>query len=145
VSNEDKILAALEGLQGQMGAMQGQMGSMQGQMTSMQKDITSMQEDITSIKGDITSIDIRLTSVEGQMTSVEGQMTSMKSDIKRISGSVAFIEIEHGKKIGALLDYFPIIVETNREVKDLRNVVDKLKLSDDVIRIVNSTEARKSS
>ena len=64
----------------------------------------------------------------------------LHNQVEGIHNSVALMEAEHGKQIGALMDNMVVSKELLQEVKDLRVVVDKIEFSGSVIRLVDILE-----
>ena len=94
MSNEDKILAILEQMSGRLG--------------NIETDVAGLKTDVSDLK-------------QGQAKLETGQ-TKLEESVDRLHGSVAVIENDHGKSLGALhsefkyvredLDYLKPFIET---------------------------------
>ena len=82
--NEDKIIEYL--------------ASIQQSVAGIQEDVAELKEDVSELKEDVSDLKQRVTQLE--------------ADSQFIKGVVSKIEVEHGKKLGALFDGFFI----NRDI-----------------------------
>jgi hypothetical protein len=94
------------------------------------------------MQGQISDIHGRVTNIESEQKVMQGQISDLQEQTTNIHNSVVFIEVEHGKKIGALCDALVITEETSQKIDKLQNTVDKLKFGDEVIKLVNIVENR---
>lgn len=46
----------------------------------------------------------KISGMDSRLTSMDSRMANMETDLSRVQGTVAKIEIEHGRSLGALLD-----------------------------------------
>ena len=58
----------------------------------------------------------------GRVENLENQQEEMKSDLRSLSQTVAKIEIEHGEKLGALLDG---VASHNERFESIEKILDK--------------------
>ena len=90
-------------------------------------DITNMatKDDFanTATKDDISNMatksDISNMATKGDIKYLEKELGEVKADVQSIRGSVARIEIDHGEKIGMLLDGHKFIVDKLRVIEDM--------------------------
>ena len=66
---------------------------------------------IGSMDERIISMDERITGIEGKITGMDAELKEVKNDLKHTRETVIKIEIEHGKKLGALFDGQKLISE----------------------------------
>jgi chromosome segregation ATPase len=152
VNNEEKIISLLESMHSKMGQMQEQLTHVQGQLTQIDGRLTHVEGQLiqidgrlTHVEGQLTQIDGRLTHVEGQLIQIDGRLTHVEEQLIHVRESVIIIEIEHGRKLGALLDSTVLTKETLQKVDKLQQMVDNLEFGDEVISLVNVFEKTAAS
>ena len=122
------------------------------------QDIPEMKkqlEEIPKIKNDIAEMKKQLEEIpkmKKQLEEIPGmkeqiaiipkillEIQDMKQEIRRISGSVARIEVEHGEKLAVLFDAFKVntekIEEQNKRITKCEKILEK---HDHQIYILNS-------
>ena len=68
-------------------------------------------------------INQRLDTVQGDIVELKSDVVEMKKDISRINGSVAVIEVEHGKKITSIYDGYKDVIRNTARIRPLEKKV----------------------
>ena len=105
------------------------------QIPEMKSDILKMKDDISKLKKEVSQIP----GMKKNMAKMQKEIVEIKHDVRKISQSVAVIEVEHGDKLKALFDAF----SSNREdIERNKKSIEKLKnlyqLHDDKIYSLES-------
>ena len=105
------------------------------QIPEMKSDISTMKDDISGLKREVSQIP----GMKKNMAKMQKEIVEIKHDVRKISQSVAVIEVEHGDKLKALFDAF----SSNREdIERNKKSIEKLKklyqLHDDKIYSLES-------
>ena len=92
----------------------------------------------------LDSVENRLTSVENRLTSVENRQTSVENRQIKLENVVTRIEIDHGEKLGALLDgHKQNTLILNRHTEQLDRIEGKIESHDIQISVLDKTKANK--
>ncbi|MCL1788759.1 MAG: hypothetical protein FWG33_00190 [Oscillospiraceae bacterium] len=66
---------------------------------------------LESMQNEMTDMRKQMKSMDGRMDSMDRRMDSMQSEMTDMHESISVIEVEHGKKLGALFDAIPYMKE----------------------------------
>jgi len=91
MSNEDKILTILEQIQSEQKQTNQRLGKLEAGQSKL----------------------------EAGQAKLEAGQANLEESVDRLHGSVAFIENDHGKKLGALLDGYSMLSENMRDIKPI--------------------------
>ena len=101
-----------------------------------QDELSNGQEEIL---GRVENLEKGQEEILGRVENLENEQEEMKSDLRSLSQTVAKIEIEHGEKLGALLDGFASHTERFKSIeKILARHENKLDRHSDEIYYLNS-------
>ncbi len=81
MNNEEKILALLELMRGDMGQMQGDIGQINGTIGQMQGDIRQMQGDIAHINGRLDRMEHDISELKTDVNALTSDVNVLKSDV----------------------------------------------------------------
>jgi len=133
---EEKVLSMLEGIQGQIDSVQSEQKQMRGQMSIMQGDVINMQSEMSSMYGDVSKTKDDMKSLRGALVIADKKIDAIQEEITDVRHSVAVIENDHGKKLGALCDNISLAHDLLGEVRELRETVDKLDFGREVLELL---------
>ena len=89
-------------------------------------DLKSGQEKLfkgqEELLGRVENLEAGQEKILGRVENLENEQEEMKSDLRSLSQTVAKIEIEHGEKLGALLDGF---ASHNERFESIEKILDK--------------------
>ena len=101
-----------------------------------QDELSKGQEEIL---GRVENLEKGQEEILGRVENLENEQEEMKSDLRSLSQTVAKIEIEHGEKLGALLDG---VASHNERFESIEKILDKhenkLDRHSDEIHYLNS-------
>jgi len=106
----------------------------------LQTDVKGSQTEQKATRERVESLNEKVDSMEVEQKAARVRFDELHNQVEGIHNSVALMEAEHGKQIGALMDNMVVSKELLQEVKDLRVVVDKIEFSGSVIRLVDILE-----
>ena len=108
----------------------------------MKHDINEMKHEIKEIKQKQEETSHEIKEMKHEIKEIKQEQKEMKHKQEEMHDSIMNIEIDHGRKIGVLLDAIPISQEASQKIDKLQVTVEKLKFGDDVVKLVNIVENR---
>ena len=122
MSSEEKILAILE----KQGAA----------LDKAVVVVEQMQGDILELKQGQAETNRRLEKLEQGQTKLEQGQVRLESEVTRIRQSVATIEVEHGKSLGALHDGYSLVYEGMKYITPIvENTAEKVSVIEAAVSI----------
>lgn len=76
-------------------------------LLKMDQKLSDVQQDVSILKQDVSGLKQKVSILEQDVSTLKQDMSEQKAYTKRISESVAFIEVDHGDKLQSLLDMYP--------------------------------------
>ena len=111
-------------------------------INGIKTDICEMKHEIKDMKHEIKEIKQEQKEMKHEIKEIKQEQKEMKQKQEEMHDSIMNIEIDHGRKIGVLLDAIPLSQETSQKIDKLQDTVEKLKFGDDVVKLVNIVENR---
>lgn len=90
--NEDKIIEYL--------------ASIQQSVVGIQEDVSGLKKDVSVLQEDVSDLKKNVSVLQEDVSDLKQRVTRLEDDSQFIKGVVSKIEVEHGKKLGALFDGF---------------------------------------
>jgi len=116
--NDDKVLDYLKGMEARIDS----------RFEKLETEIAVIKVDVAVIKKDITVM-------QKDITVMQKELTYTKTRVENLSESVAVIEVEHGKMLGALSDGYSLMSDNMNQLLPL---VDKVKNIGEDVAVIKS-------
>ena len=126
---EIQIKGNQEGIKG----LQGEVKSLQDNVKRLQDDVKVLQDDVKVLQDDVKVLQDDMGELKGKI------IPQIQEDIRKLSKTVAKIEVEHGEKLDALFDAFTMHSGKLEKHENRITICEKLlKKQDDEIYYLSS-------
>jgi predicted nucleic acid-binding Zn-ribbon protein len=127
MSNQDKILALLEKMNGRLSSLETEASGIKEGQTSLETDIAGIKEGQTSLETDIAGIKEGQTSLETDIASIKEGQTSLETDIAGIkegqTSDRELLELTLSQVGKLTID----MNEVKSEIKDIKKTVVRIE------------------
>lgn len=117
MNNEEKILALLGQIGGDVASLKSDVTYLKDNITILTDDVTSLKDDFTSLKSDVSILKDDVTSLKGDVSTLKGDVTSLKGDVSTLKDDVTSLKSDVSilKDDVAALEIQAIKIEVTQE------------------------------
>ena len=133
---EIQIKGNQEGIKG----LQGEVKSLQDNVKRLQDDVKVLQDNVKVLQDNVKVLQDDVKVLQDDMGELKGKIIpQIQEDIRKLSKTVAKIEVEHGEKLDALFDAFTMHSGKLEKHENRITICEKLlKKQDDEIYYLSS-------
>ncbi|MCL2199922.1 MAG: hemolysin XhlA family protein [Defluviitaleaceae bacterium] len=153
MNKEDKILEMLENLTYGQSELKSEITGIKTRLDNIEEDVGHIKEDaahtktrLDNIEADVGHIKEDVAHTKTRLDSIEADVAYTKSRAETTSQSVAVIEVEHGKMLGALSDGYSLMSDNIKtmlpEVKKIGGMVEDISMIKSVVTIHSTRFAK---
>ena len=118
MNSDEKILTLLGEMRTDLHDIKDRLSSVEATQSAMQADLSEVKTELGEVKSRVSNIETelgevktelgevknRVSNIETDLSEVKTDLSEVKTDLSEVKNRIIFIENDHGKRLGAVLD-----------------------------------------
>jgi archaellum component FlaC len=143
MNGEEKILSAIEALNGRFGNVENQLERIETDISGLKTDVSDLKTDVSGLKTDVSGLKTDVSELKGKVNILEGKVDTLDKKADDTHNNLICFENEMAPMIRAIKEQHTVAnKELLPKVEKLQETVEKLKFGESVIRLVALMEEK---